>query len=798
MIEDEELRNLFKVESEEHLQKMDAGLLKLEERPGDEDIMGGVYREVHSIKGSARIVGVVSVEEIAHWIEDLLGKARDGQIHLSSKVFNFIYCGLDVIRILVDEAVTGTPVSIDYQNALKELRIEVEKEQQPKLIDKEPTNKEALVLPLQGNKLPNQKANTSGKLPETNKKNEEKRDPQPIFKEDLNSDSNLSDTSLLSETVKGRTGSESSEQYHIDTVRVDTKLLDNLITQVGELTVTKTRVSRQLLVVENIISLLEEWEKKSYRTRLSIHDSEQIEKSSGNLQNGSIVKLLGDQEEHRDLLCQLNQLLEKLKRTGFEDSARLDYISQKLDEGIRKVRLIPLSTIFNIFPRTVRDLSKKLGKEINFIIEGGETTADKKIVEEIKDPLMHIIRNSIDHGIEHPEERERLGKSRSGTILLSAYQTSTSIMIEVKDDGRGINIDSVKCAALKNKICDENELAKMNEEQIHGLIFKAGFSTSTFVTDISGRGVGLDVVNTNVEILKGKIELKSTMGAGCKFRLSLPFTLATVRALIAVVNEVKYAIPMEYIEASVLIKKPDIYPMEGKGAISYNDNPVSVVRLVDLLELKANLENEPEEMPCVIISVDGKKIGLMVDSLVDEQEIVLKPQCFILKRVRNVSGSAVLGTGEVCKLLNPLDLIKSLKKNTAFAVAETSEENIPKKKVLLLAEDSITTRTQEKRILEMGGYEVVTAVDGLDAYHKLDIYSFDGVISDVEMPNMDGLTLTKEIRKKDKYKDLPVILVTSLASEKDKACGMEVGANAYIAKPSFDQSILLDTLKKLI
>ena len=784
MIEDEKLRNLFKVESEEHLQQLDAGLLTLEENPDDEIVLAKVYREMHSIKGSARMLGVETVEKIAHRIEDLLGKAKEGEIELSSRLFDLFYRGVDTVRILVQEAVTGTPAHIDFQNTLKELKIE-DNFEEPSLI-KGTEKEETRVLSISKNLVQSEDGKSTGRPLKDNEVNGEKEPLPHPGQEDL---------PLTAEVTRDNNSDESSRKYHIDTVRVDTRLLDNLITQVGELNVTKTRVSRQLLEIENIISLLEEREKRNYQNRFLFQD---IEKSSGNATHGTLSKLFEIQDDQRYFLDHLSGLLEKFKNTGYEDSARLDYLSMKLDEGVRKIRLVPLSTIFNVFPRTVRDLSKKHGKEINLIIEGGDTSADKRIVEEIKDPLMHIIRNAIDHGIEAPDERERLGKPRPGTILLKAYQTSTSIMIEVSDDGRGVDIESVRRTALKREVCSDDELAKMTKEQIQELIFRAGFSTSNFVTDISGRGIGLDVVNANVENLKGKIKVESSSGSGCKFQLSLPFTLATVRALITLVNQVSYATPLEYIETSISVKRSDIYPIEGRETVSYNGNPISVVRLADLLELKVDRKEEPEEMPCVIIFVGDKKLGLLVDSLVDEQEIVLKPQCFILQRVRNVSGSTVLGTGEVCKLLNPLDLIKSLKKSNPFTVSEDEEDAAPARKVLLLAEDSITTRTQEKRILEMGGYEVVTAVDGLDAYNKLNTREFDGIVSDVEMPNLDGLGFTKKVRENKKYKGLPVILVTSLSSEKDKAKGMEVGADAYITKPKFDQTVLLDTLKRLV
>jgi two-component system chemotaxis sensor kinase CheA len=442
-------------------------------------------------------------------------------------------------------------------------------------------------------------------------------------------------------------------------------------------------------------------------------------------------------------------------------------------------------------------------------VEGGAITADKHLLEAMKDPLMHLIRNAIDHGIEPPQERLRQGKPRVATLRLRAHQTVTNVVIEIADDGQGLDEEAIRRAALHKRLRVANEIAALTPAQVQMLIFAPGFSTSTLITDVSGRGVGLDVVRTNIERLKGTVSVESVPGRGCTFRLQAPITLATTRVLLVQVAQWTYALPVESVQETSLISLQSVFSLEGRPTISRDGQPVSVAHLADLLELpsgrsaslagkKGQEDGAPERNPCILLAIDQERLGLFVDAVIDEQEVVLKPFGGLLQRVRNVSAATVLSTGEICMVLNPQDLIKSAKKGgTVMAEVEPSEA-AERSKVILLAEDSITTRTQEKRILESAGYEVVTAVDGADAFNKLGSRLFDAVVSDIEMPNMNGLTLAARIRQDAKYKELPIILVTSLASDADRQRGSEVGANAYITKGTFEQKVLLDTLRRLV
>jgi len=362
---------------------------------------------------------------------------------------------------------------------------------------------------------------------------------------------------------------------------------------------------------------------------------------------------------------------------------------------------------------------------------------------------MHILRNAIDHGIEPPAERERQGKPAMATIRLLAYHTASNIILEISDDGRGLDVDNIKQTALKRGICRQDDLAAMPLNQIQALIFAPGFSTAPLITEVSGRGVGLDVVRTNVEKLKGAIEVESNPGQGCTFRIKLGITLATAHVLIVQVNDMPYAIPVEFVQTACLIRAEEIFSLKGQDTVVRDNQPISIVQLADLLELPPISSGLTQQTAlfCIILQVGQEQQGVIVDALLDEQDVVIKPQSHFLRRVRNVSGATILGTGDVCMVLNPQDLLKSARSRSRSTTSAQPGQMALTQSTILLVEDSIATRIQEKRILEAAGYRVITAVDGLDGLQKLRSHSVDAVVTDVQMPNLDGLGLTTKIRQ---------------------------------------------------
>jgi two-component system chemotaxis sensor kinase CheA len=378
-----------------------------------------------------------------------------------------------------------------------------------------------------------------------------------------------------------------------------------------------------------------------------------------------------------------------------------------------------------------------------------------------------------------------------------------------------LDVEAIKQAAMDRGVRSPQELAQMSTAEIQALIFAPGFSTRTAVTEISGRGVGLDVVRANVERLKGNIQVEFTPSKGCLFRITLNSSLATTDALVVQVSQHPYAIPVGFVESMQLVSPQEVFATaseavatlgaSGSQTIPFQGESVSVAWLADLLGLPVkaptstkSLHAASKTIPCIILRIGSERLAVLVETILEKQDIVLKPQSQLLKRVRNISGATILGTGEVCMVLNPPDLFKSAKKAVVSVTVKELTEQAQVKQKILLVEDSIPIRTQMKRILESAGYDVTAAVDGADGFNKLRAGTFNAVVSDVQMPNLDGLGLTAKLRQIKEYKDLPVILVTTLASSEDKRQGAEAGASAYITKGDFEQGVLLDTLRRLI
>lgn len=855
MIEDAELRNIFKTASQEHLQNLEAGLMHLEKNPADRARLEEVLREAHTLKGDARMLGVRDVETLTHQLEEILSAFKRGESVLAGENCDRLYQGLDAIRQLVHEAVTGQSAGVnvfyvlaqlmgadssasDQQDLPASTKTDVYKDTLfadsipeatnpfndidalfPEPIPEVGTFKdidalfpETLIsapkqfndadalfgesIPEASNRFNNIDALFPASIPSVSTTPKLATHPEPVIVpvsallKTVPAKQPLSPTAVREEVP--------AESYQIDTIRVEPQKLDFLMTQAGELTVTKNRIAHHISEIEEILTLCEECSRDAFVNRITLKDGEQ------HLHNGAVGRVQSFQHRTQERLERLGVLINQLKTEASVDSARLDVVANELESGIRTLRLLPLSTIFNLFPRMVRDLAKQQSKEVNLVIEGGDTKADKRILEEMKDPLMHLLRNAIDHGIETPQERQHLGKPRAATIRLRGYQNATSIGIEITDDGRGLNIESIKRTARRRGICSEAELATMTTAQIQSLIFAPGFSTRTEVTEISGRGVGLDVVRAKVERLKGTIQVESFPGAGCTFRLQLNTTITTTGVLIVEVKNMYYALPVEFVQTTRMVSLREIFAIEGSQTMILDGQPVSVAPLAELLELPMSVPKEAADvtaskiLPCIILQLGNERLGLLVDALLDQQDVVLKPQSKLLGRIRNISGATILSTGQVCMILNPQDLLLSVRKRKSGTTTQKAVERAKTKQTILLVEDSITIRTQVKRILEGAGYEVVAAVDGLDGFNKLRMQNFDAVISDVQMPNLDGLGLAAKIRQYKEYSELPIILVTTLASDEDKRRGVQAGANAYLTKGNFDQKLLLETLGRLV
>jgi two-component system chemotaxis sensor kinase CheA len=510
------------------------------------------------------------------------------------------------------------------------------------------------------------------------------------------------------------------------------------------------------------------------------------------------VKVTAFLDRNESALNSVKQKVAALTKHLEYDRRAIDRRVDDLVEDMKRVSMLPFAALLEFLPKLVRDLCRDCGKEAELTIVGGEIETDRRILEEMKDPLVHLVRNCIDHGIETPKQREEKGKPPRATIRIAIFPKSADkVEIVVSDDGAGIDVQKVQAASLKMGLVSEEDAKKMDDRQTATLIFKSGLSTSAMITEISGRGLGLAIVREKAEKVGGTVSVETEPGSGTKFRLMLPLTLARFRGIQVRVGESLFVLPTRRVRRVLQVSREEIKSAENRETIQINDRAFSVVRLSDVLEItQINTEADPKrKIPVVVLTWAGEQIGFFVDEILDEQEVLVKSLGKQLPHVRNIAGATVLGTGKVLPVLNVADLMHSAVKIARVSAACETEE-APKS--ILVAEDSITSRTLLKNILEFAGYKVKTAIDGAEALAVLATEPFDLVVSDVEMPRMSGFDLTARIRADKRLAELPVVLVTALDSRPDREHGVDVGASAYIVKSSFDQGNLLEVVRRLI
>ncbi len=590
----------------------------------------------------------------------------------------------------------------------------------------------------------------------------------------INTAFELEGEKTVSETSgKGPVPPEFILEDSAETIRVDVDKLDNLVNLAGELVISKISFGQRIQKLSELVSELEEFNKR-------LINFEQ------NLGEGIIKK----GEDIRDKL-------EQLEKDFSSVDARFGAMSSDLQEGIMKTRMLPVATLFNIFPRSVRDLSKREGKSVELVIGGDQTELDRGVLQRIEDPLMHIIRNAITHGIETPDLRERLGKSKEGKITLSAYQRGGLVVIEVADDGKGINVEEVKAKAVEQKLITPTEAEQLSPEQTLQFLFNPGFTTKNETTQASGRGVGLDVVRTSVARLKGQLEVASAPDKGTRFTIKLPFTLAISLALMVKSSGQVFAIPFSSLEEIIRITEEEIGSIETKQVIQVRDKIIPLARLGELLKLRKRDLIERKYQWVVIVRAVERQMALIVDDFLGKQEIVVKNLGDHLAPVDNIDGSTILGTGEVALILDIAALIETAAR---IAGRPTSREQVSTDKKtasILIVDDSATTLQSEKLILESVGYKVIASKNGREGLQMLAEVKPDLVITDLTMPVMGGFEMLEEMKKDTLLKDIPAIIVTAKTDEADRKKGLELGAAAYIIKSEFDESILLETVAKL-
>lgn len=782
----ERLQSMFKIEAEERLNVMSSGLLELEKTSTAERqtaIVETIFREAHSLKGAARAVNMTEIEAICQSLESVFAALKRKEISPSPKMFDTLHHAVDSIgNHLSSPEVGRAAISGLLQQLARLEKGGPEGCSRPE--DCAPRAQE-IVLP---------KPRETIKHKEEKLENVEEKGPgihAPEAHAVRQGSQFVGDKPALSETV-----------------RISTAKLDSLLLQAEEMLSVKLAAGQRAADLRDIKVMLDQWEKEWSKIYPAVRIIRQLqekkakrsEQGQNDLQVAKLLEFIDWNHTHVKLL---ESKVKTLVKSAEHDHRSLGVNVGNLLEDMKKTLMLPFSSLLESFPKMVRDISRAQGKEVELVLQGSEVEIDKRILEWMKDPFIHLLRNCIDHGIEKPEERERIKKPRHGTVTVAISQANGSnVEILISDNGAGINLAKVKEASVKHGILSEKEVDRLSEQEALSLIFQSEVSTSPIITDISGRGLGLAIVREKVEKLGGHISVETKPQKGSSFRLLLPVTVATFRGILVRVADRVFVIPTANVERVMRIKLDDIKTVENRQTIPLNGRAVSFVRLNDVLELQQK-EKKCEDsglIQVLVLSAAEKRIAFNVDEVLNEQEVLVKSLGKQLSRVRNISGATVLGSGKVVPILNVPDLLKSAVKDTVAPArtAVTAGKIEVKRKSVLVVEDSITSRMLLKNIMESAGFYVKTAVDGVDALTTLRTEDFDLVVSDVEMPRMNGFDLTARIRADEKLSQLPVVLVTSLGSREDRERGIDVGANAYIVKSSFDHSNLLEIIRRLI
>ena len=820
----QELLEDFLVEAFEMIEEMDQDLVELESNPDDLELLNKIFRVAHTIKGSGSFLNLDKLTYLTHHMETLLDKARKGEVAITPEIMDVTLESVDAMkgileyirdngddsspdininstvekldtiangnkslssdsenqnknnsrrvgRINLDEITLENADELDMENLtpeeldavlehLVDLKNKESEENNPRIVGRinldEITLENADELDMENLTPEELDAVLEHLVDLRNKEENENKKEEPNLET-----STSKEQPQTSATTPKTTPAESDKKsleikkkevnktlVHISeqTIRVDVKRLDQLMNLIGELVLAKNR----------------------------------------------LIKIYNDVEERYEgekFLEEVNQVV-----------SAISIVTTDLQIAVMKTRMLPIGKVFNRFPRVVRDLSRELKKKVNLIIKGEETELDKSIIEEIGDPLVHMIRNAIDHGIEPPEERVKKGKDEIGNVWLQAYNEGNMIVIEIKDDGRGMDPEILKQKAVEKGIITNTEASNMSNKEAFMLIFKPGFSTAAKITNVSGRGVGMDVVKTNIEKLNGIIEVDSVTGKGSTFKLKIPLTLAIIQALLVSSQEDLFAVPLSNVIETVRIVEEDIYLIEGKSVLKLREEVLPLVNMADIFEIEKVLEPD-KYLYVVILGLGATKVGLIVDRFIGQEEIVIKSLGEFLKGLPGIAGATIRGDGKVTLIIDVGTLMKLAKETHNKKVVTESIQEAKKKKEkpedfnVLIVDDSAMDRKIMKTSIEDLGVNIIEAKDGVEALDIVKKNDIDAVLIDIEMPRMDGYTLAQEIRKYNKYRKLPLIAVTSRATKADRVRGVEVGMNEYITKP-YTKEYLQNVIKR--
>ena len=747
------LLDLFRAELTDKIQAITDRLLILEKGARGkkrQETLDDIFRDAHSIKGAAHAVAVADVGDIAHHMESLFSKLRQGGRKPAHELIDVCLESLDRMQQAMEAFDEKRPLDFDLAALLGRM------DEQLKAMG------------------------AGGKVHSTGK----------VKKEDVPAKNGSATTNGSQTAPADDFESEPGSQAKSGLIRISMDKLQSISAQAEELQTAKIEMTDHLRVVGRLRDKLQsfalEWKRSAPNKRRN--------------QNGAATTAPGSGDSRSDTLAELSAAASSLYSEMRSSTSQLSLLAEALQDQVQLIRLVPVSTILNPLRRTVRDIAREMNKTIQLETTGDDIEMDRQLLDKLRDPLIHLLRNACDHGIEAPDARRELGKPAAGSLTVAVGRQGNQIIITVEDDGAGISVDDVLRTARRKKLLRGLETESVAPEDILDLIFRPGYSSKEIITNVSGRGIGLDLVRTNLRSIKGSVDVNTTEGEGTAFTLRVPLTVATDHGLIVRAGGAVYAIPSTSVDRVLEIEREDIVDIEASQAILVAKRTIPLRALSDVLDAQMENRDFNGRLPVVVVSRSWDAVAFLVDEVIGEREIVVKRFQPPLVSIRNVAGGTLTGSGEIIPVLNPSDLVASgLRRGVRsriVATGEDVEEEIQPR--ILVVDDSITTRTLEKNILENFGYTVEVAVDGNEAWEQLQSQPFDLVVTDIEMPELDGFELTERIKQSTQFANLPVVIVTSLAKETDKQRGIEVGADAYIVKQQFETRALLDVIGQFV
>jgi two-component system chemotaxis sensor kinase CheA len=753
------LTAMFLVEAREHVQALGSGLLELSpsaDREAMLPIVEKLFRGAHSLKGAARTINAGEIERLCQKLEAGFSDLKSGQCLLSAPALEELHRSVALLSQRVDTLEAGLPIA-----------------------DCGMRNAES------GSKPPSATRNPPSAAPPS--AIPERQSAVPQF------------------TIRNPQSAIRNEE----SVRIAITKLDAIFVQAEEMLAVKLVQAERASELRTLASLVAVrdrlWSESlpwvnALRQQVAVNSTSSADGKDGTVGLLDLTtRLLTLLEQDREHTAAISATVAGLARSLASDRRRFDTLADRLLEDVKKTLMLPCSNILAGFPKMVHDLARDAGKEIQFHLHGTEIEIDKRILEQIKDPLVHLVRNSIDHGIEPPAERVRRRKTPLGSVSVTITQAGGKVEIQIADDGAGIDVAAVKAAAVQAGVIAAGDVARLPDQDARQLVFRSGLTTRREVTTVSGRGLGMAIVQEHVMKLGGTVGIESVPGAGTTVRITLPLTLATLRGTVVRVANREFVIPTANVARVLRITRASVRRVENRDSICLDGMSCALVRLAEVLGLAAgpSAGDLSPELTVLLLDHGQANLAFTVDQVLSEQEVLAKPLGPLLPRVRNLSGATVFGSGRIVPILSVPDLCLTAGGCTQSAVPGPAVAPVRPKR-LLVADDSITTRTLLQNILESAGYEVQTAPDGAAAFNTLQSDQFDLVVSDVEMPRMDGFALAKRIRTEPKLAALPVVLVTAREAKEDRERGLDAGANAYLVKSGFDQTSLLETVRRLL